>query len=292
MSRYRWIDCQKADGFPVGTACQVAEVSRSAWRKQEETGPSGAERDEQALVERIRAIHASSDGTYGSPRVTAELARQGNCVNHKRVERLMRLNDIVGESGRPRPPRTTVAASTPAPVPDLVARRFAPAEPDLVWAGDVTYIPTAQGWLYLASVLDLGSRRLLGYSMSEHMPAPLVVDALDAAVATRGGPVPGVIFHTDRGAQYLSRQFMGHCAELGVRQSVGRTGHCLDNAVAEAFWASLKRELVHRRRFATRAEARRAIVSWMARYNRTRLHSSLGHIPPIEWEATYAAKAA
>lgn len=128
--------------------------------------------------------------------------------------------------------------------------------------------------------------------MDKRMPTRLVMDALDAAVATRGGPVPDVIFHSDRGAQYLSGEFMGHCVDLGVRQSVGRTGHCLDNAVAEAFWASLKRELVHRYRFGTRAQARLAIVSWLARYNRTRLHSSLGHIPPIEWEAAYALKVA
>ena len=140
----------------------------------------------------------------------------------------------------------------------------------------------------MASVLDLGSRRLLGYSMACHMRTELVTSALDMAVAARGGNIDGVIFHGDRGSQYMSAGYRDRLAELGMRQSVGRTGVCWDNAVAEAFWSSLKRELVHRYRFATRADARRAIFAWINWYNRSRLHSTLGYLPPIEWEQHYS----
>ena len=148
----------------------------------------------------------------------------------------------------------------------------------------ITPIRTGEGWLYLASVVDLGSHRLLGYSMACHMRTELVTDALNMAVAARGGDVDGVIFHGDRGSQYLSADYRTRLAELGMPQSVGRTGVCWDNSVAEASWSSLKRELLHRYRFATRAEARRAIFTWINYYNRTRLHSTLGYLAAIEWE--------
>ncbi len=153
--------------------------------------------------------------------------------------------------------------------------------------GDITYVATGEGWLYLASVLDLGSRRLLGYSMAEHMRTELVVDALTMAAGARGGATNGVIFHGDRGSQYLSRDYRQLVNDLGMDQSVGRTGVCWDNSVAESFWSSLKRELVQRYRFPDRASARRAIFAWMNRYYRLRLHSSLGYVPPVEWEHNY-----
>ena len=155
------------------------------------------------------------------------------------------------------------------------------------WVGDITYVPTGEGWLYLASVLDLGSRRLLGYSMADHMRTELVVDALTMAAGERGGAPAGIIFHGDRGSQYLSGDYRRLVSDLDMVQSLGRTGVCWDNSVAEAFWSSLKRELVHRYRFADRASARRAIFAWINRYNRLRLHSSLGYIPPVEWENLY-----
>jgi transposase InsO family protein len=184
--------------------------------------------------------------------------------------------------------RTTLSAEDNPPIPDLIDRRFDPGRPDVAWCGDITYIRTGEGWLYLASVLDLGSRRLLGYSMACHMRAELVTRALDMAVAARGGEVEDVIFHGDRGSQYLSGEYRTRLADLGMRQSVGRTGVCWDNSVAEAFWSSLKRELVHRRRFVTRADARRAIFAWINWYNRARLHSTLGYLAPIEWEQHYS----
>jgi transposase InsO family protein len=203
VSRYRCVDAQKAAGFPVVAACRAAGVSVSAfyaWGVKGEQGPRAAEQAEAELVAEIRTIHAESGGIYGSPRVTAELRRRGWRVNHKRVERLMAEAGIVGH--RPRRRRSLTKPDTAAPpAPDLVGRLFAPDQPDRIWVSDLTYIPTDEGWLYLASVLDLASRHLLGWSMDECHDAGLVVGALEAAVATRGRRrMDGTIFHSDRGA--------------------------------------------------------------------------------------------
>lgn len=214
----------------------------------------------------MREIHGEHDGTYGVPRMTVELARRGRPTNRKRVERLMRAHGIVGVH-KPARVRTTIPAEDNPPIPDQVGRNFAPDRPDVVWCGDITYIRTGEGWLYLASVLDLGSRRLLGYSMADHMRTELVSDALAMAAGERGGATAGIVFHGDRGAQYMSSDYRAELTRLGMVQSVGRTGVCWDNAVAESLWSSLKREVVHRHRFATRAEARRAIFAWINRYN-------------------------
>jgi transposase InsO family protein len=289
VSRYRFVSTMKAEGFPVDAACAAAEVSTSAyyeWLKRA-VGPTGAELDEAYLVNHIWDIHADSDATYGSPRVTRELRRRGFCVNHKRAERLMAANGIVGVTPRRRAPRTTMAAEGAPPLPDLVNRNFAPGEPDQRWAGDITYIGTDEGWLYLASVLDLGSRRLVGWSMDETMATGLVADALRRAADLRGGDITGVIFHSDRGSQYLSAEYRALCDRLGVRQSAGRVATCFDNSAAESFWSTLKRELIHRYRFATRADAMASITAWIRRYNNVRLHSTLGYVPPIEWELRY-----
>ena len=291
MSRYRCVDAQKAAGFPIVAACQAAGVTRSAyyaWAAGAAQGPSQHERDETALVVEIRRIHARSGDTYGAPRVHAELRRRGWIANHKRVERLMRQHGIVGY--RPRRRRSLTRQDTAAaPAPDLLGRLFDPDQVDVAWCGDVTYIPTDEGWLYLASVLDLASRHLLGWSMGSHHDAGLVTCALDAAVATRGRScMSDTSFHTDRGAEYTSSACIHACQRLGLRRSMGRTGSCLDNAVAEAWFASLKVELVDRQRYRTRAEARAAIFGWIAWYNRSRLHSTRGYLPPIEWEHQHA----
>jgi transposase InsO family protein len=292
VSRYRCVDAQKAAGFPVAAACHAAGVTRSAyyaWAASTAKGPSQRERDEASLVAEIRRIHARSKGTYGAPRVHAELGRHGWAVNHKRIERLMRTHGIAGY--RPRRRRgLTRPDTTAAPAPDLLGRLFDPERPDVAWCGDVTYIPTDEGWLYLASVIDLASRHLVGYSMGAHHDAGLVVGALDAAAATRGrARLDGTIFHTDRGAEYTSGACVQACQRLGLRRSMGRTGSCLDNAVAEAWFASLKVELVDRAHYRTRAEARAAIFRWIAWYNRFRLHSTRGYLPPIDWEHQHAA---
>jgi len=289
--RYRCVDAQKAAGFPVAAACQAAGVTRSAyyaWTTERRQGLAGRQREQARLVGEIRRIHARSHGTYGAPRVTVELRRRGWKVNHKRVERLMRTHGIVGY--RPRRRRSLTRPDTAAaPAPDLLGRLFDPDQPDVAWCSDVTYIPTDEGWLYLASVIDLASRHPLGYSMATHHDATLVCDALGAAVATRGGqPMHGTVFHSDRGSEYTSAACIQACQRLGLRRSMSRTGSCQDNAVAESWFASLKVELVNRHHYRTRAQARAAIFRWIAWYNRSRLHSTRSYLPPLEWEHQHA----
>ena len=289
MTRYLWVAARKAEGFPIKMACRVAEVSRQAfydWRLRRVGGPTEAEQAEAALVQQMREIHDEFDETYGSPRMTIELTNQGWVVNHKRVERLMRTHRIVGVH-KPAKVRTTIPAEHNPPLPDLIRRDFTVGRPDVAWVSDITYIPTGQGWLYLATVLDLGSRRLLGYSMATHMRTSLITDALDMAAGVRGGATAGIILHSDRGSQYMSHEFAQAIADRQMIQSVGRTGVCWDNSVAESFFSSLKRELVSRYRFDDRAGARRAIFAWINQYNNRRLHSALRYQPPIEWENTY-----
>ena len=288
MSRYRWVDSQRAEQFPVAAACRVAGVSRQAyyeWKEKERSGPSAASFDEARLVNEMHDIHAELDETYGSPRMTRELRRRGYCVNHKRVERLMVENDIVGVTPR-RSVRTTIRDDLAPPLPDLVGRGFSPGEPNRRYAGDITYVPTGEGWLFLATALDLGSRRLAGWAMADHLRSELVENALKAALELRGS-LAGALFHSDRGSQYLSGDYRALCDRLEVSQSAGRVATCFDNSVAESFFSSLKRELVHRYRFATRAEAMAAITAWIKRYNAVRLHSAIGYVPPIEWEIQY-----
>jgi len=288
VSRYRWIDARKAESFPVAAACNVAGVPTSSyydWVAKVASGPTAAEWDEAVLVNEMFDIHRHHDDSYGSPRMTEELRRRSFCVNHKRIERLMAVNGIVAVMPR-RFVRTTLPDKLAAPLPDLIGRDFSVGEPNRRYVGDITYIPTDEGWLYLSSVLDLGSRRLAGWHMASHMRAELVEKALEQAAALRGC-VAGAIFHSDLGSQYLSGDYRALCGRLGIAQSAGRVGSSADNAAAESFWSSLKRELVHRYRFKTRNEARWAITAWIHRYNAVRLHSSIGYVPPIEYEISY-----
>jgi transposase InsO family protein len=275
----------------VAVACKVAEVSDSAyydWAARVAAGPTEAEWDEAILVNAMWDIHHGLDDTYGSPRMTDELRRRGFCVNHKRVERLMADNGIYARDGRRKKVRTTIPDISAPPLPDLMRRDFSVGEPGERACGDLTYIPTEEGWLYLAHVEDVGSRRVVGFAMDDNMRTDLVASAMNMAIAARGGDTAGMVFHHDRGAQYMSREFRHLCHRHRVAQSTGRTGSSLDNAVAESFFATLKRELVSRYRFASRAEARRAIIAWINHYNAVRLHSSLGNVPPIEWELRFA----
>jgi putative transposase len=214
MSRYRCVDAQKAAGFPVVAACRAAGVSASAfyaWAAKGEQGQRAAEHAQAELVAKIRTIHAESGGTYGSPRVTHELRRRGWRVNHKRVERLMAAHGLVGHRPRRRRGLTKADSATP-PTPDLVGRLFDPDQPDVAWCGDITYIPTDEGWLYLAGVIDLCSRKIVGWSMADHMRTDLVADALGMAVARRR-PGEGLLHHSDRGVQYASEDYM-HLLQL------------------------------------------------------------------------------
>lgn len=290
MTRYLWVAARKAEGFPITAACEAAGICTSTfyeWAATEAHGVSQADWDEAHVCDQIVAIHRDTDGTYGVPRIHAELVALGWVVNHKKVERLMRQLGLQGVH-KPATVRTTVPAGGEHPqIPDLIGRDFSVGAPCTRWAGDITYIATGEGWLYLASVIDLGSRRFVGYSMADHMRTELVADALDMAIAAHGGHVEGTVMHTDRGSQYLSAAFQAQVNEAGMRPSVGRTGVCWDNAAAESLWSSLKREVVHRYRFATRAEARRAIFAWINWYNQHRRHSALGYLSPIDYEQQY-----
>jgi putative transposase len=287
MAVYRFIAGERATcecAWSVVEMCRVLEVSRSGFYDWAGREPSPRDRDDGALAVEIEAIWEASDRTYGSPRAHRWLRKQGFRVSRKRVARIMRTRGWVGVSPS-RSFKTTTPDQTAAPAPDLVDRHFNPDAPNMVWAGDITYVRTWEGWLFLATVIDLYSRRVIGWALAEHLRTSLVADALTMAVATRGGDVAGVIFHSDRGCQYTSREFVVVCAKHGVRQSMGATGICWDNAAAESFFATLKRELVHRHAWPTRARAQRAIVRWIEGwYNPRRLHSSIDYLTPNDKE--------
>jgi transposase InsO family protein len=283
---FAFIDAQRTE-FDVKTLCQVCSVSRSAfydWAETTASGPDQATWDEASLANSIFEIWQRSRGRYGSPRVTAQLGRQGWAVNHKRVERVMADLGIAGKCGR-RKVRTTFRDPAAIPAPDLVKRQFDRGRVDQLWVGDITYIPTDEGWLYVASVLDACSRRLVGWSIADHLRTEICTDALRSAVATRRrARLDGVVFHSDHGCQYTSTDYRKICRDLHIVQSMGTVGDSYDNAMAESFWGSLKRELVDDAHYTTKDEARVAIFEWLVWYNRERLHSSIGYLPPEEYE--------
>jgi transposase InsO family protein len=287
-SRFRFISTHRAS-FGVKRLCRILAVSRSGFYrwKSAETARGDRAAAEDQLAEQIAVAHADSGGTYGSPRVTVELRAQGIRANRRRMERVMRQRGIVGRHLRRRR-RTTIPDLTAAPVADLIGRDFTAAAPDQRWCGDITYLRVGGGWLFLATVIDIATRRLVGWSINTRMRTDLVIDALEAAVAARGGRVDGVVFHTDKGSgQYLSGAFAAVCDRHRVRRSTGRTGSSYDNALAEAFFATLKRELaVDHRRWNSEADARRDIFRWIAFYNHRRRHSALGYRSPAEYERT------
>ena len=287
---YSFIAEEKADArssWSVAEMCHTLGVSRQGFYDWESRSPSDHQVTDGLLAVEIEAIWEASARSYGAPRVQAWLRRQGFRVSRKRVARIMRQRGWVGISGRRRV-RTTVVDRTARAAEDRVGRDFNPYAPDVTWAGDITYIPTGEGWLFLSTVIDLFSRRVIGWGVADHLRTPLVSAALEMAVATRGGAVNGVVFHSDRGCQYTSGEYGQLCERLRVTQSMGATGICFDNSPAESFFASLKRELVHRRRFTTRAEARREIIRWIEGwYNARRLHSTLQYRTPLEAEADW-----
>lgn len=287
---YSFIAEEKADSascWSVAEMCRVLKVSRQGFYDWESRGPSDRELEDRVLASEIETIWICSAKTYGVPRVHVWLHRQGYRVGRKRVARIMRVNGWTGVSGR-RKVRTTIVDTTAPVSSDLVARNFNPDAPDVIWTGDITYIPTGEGWLYLSTVLDLYSRRVIGWGLADHLRTELASAALKMAVATRGGTINEVVFHSDRGCQYTSGEYRKLCSNLRITQSMGATGICFDNSPAEAFFASLKKELIHRFQFTTRAEAKRAIIAWIEGwYNARRLHSTLGYLTPNEKEATY-----
>ncbi|MFG2959453.1 IS3 family transposase [Streptomyces sp. NPDC048291] len=274
-----------AKTFGVQRICRVLQVSRSGYYLWLAGVKAREERQaaEDELVAEIREIHTARKGTYGVRRVHAELRGFGHTVNRKRIERLMRLNGIEGRHLRRRR-RTTVPDRLAPPAPDLVQCQFTAARLDEKWCGDITYVQVGGAWLYLACVIDICSRRVLGYSMASHMRAELVIDALTMAVATRGGNATGVIFHADRGSQYTSAAFAQVCDGFGIHRSMGRVGSSYDNALAESFWQGLKRETMHQRPFSTVRQARLEIFQWLTYYHARRRHSALNYLSPAEFE--------
>ena len=285
---YRFIEAEAAN-FTLTMLCRVCRVSRSAyysWRADGD-GPDQATWDEALVVDAIFDIWSGSRRRYGSPRVSAALAKQGWKVNEKRVARLMGELAIAGKHGR-RKLVTTQRDKDATPAPDLVERDFSAERPDELWVGDITYVPTGEGWLFVASVLDVFSRRLVGWSIADHLRTELCLDALHAASASRGRlRFVGTKFHSDHGCQYTSDAFKKLCRAMGITQSMGTVGDSYDNAMAESFWSSLKRELVDDAYFATKADARLAIFEWVVWYNSERLHSSLGYASPQEFEESW-----
>jgi transposase InsO family protein len=284
---YTFIAEEQADpacDWSIAEMCRVLEVSRSGFYDWLTRPPSARDLEDRVLAREIELIWVASGETYGVPRMTNWLNKQGFAVNHKRVARLMAELGLEGESGRRRV-KTTILDKAATAAEDLVRRDFNPPAPDVRWCGDITYLHTGEGWLYLATVIDLFSRRVIGWAAAEHMRVELVADALTMAVATRGGHVAGVVFHSDRGSVYTSRAFGELCELHGVVQSMGATGVCWDNSVAESWFGTMKRELAHRRRWATRAEARRDLIRWIEGwFNSRRLHSSNNYNSPIDWE--------
>jgi putative transposase len=287
---YTFIAEEQADpacDWSLCEMCRVLEVSRSGFYDWQNRSPSQRDLNDAVLTREIELIYIASGETYGVPRMTAWLVRQGFAVNHKRVARIMRELGIEGESGRRRV-RTTIVDKGATAADDHVKRDFNPPAPDVTWCGDITYLHTGEGWLYLATVIDLFSRRVIGWAAADHMRTELVADALTMAVTTRGGHVAGVVFHSDRGSVYTSRTFGELCEGHQVMQSMGATGVCWDNSVAESWFATMKRELAHRRRWPTRAEARRDLIRWIGGwFNTRRLHSSNNYNSPIDWENQY-----
>jgi putative transposase len=268
----------------VTSMCRVLGVSRSGFHAWQRRLPSARALADQALTGRIVEVHSGSLRTYGSPRVHAELRLEhGIQIGRKRVERLMRLAGLCGQIKRRRG-KTTIRVRGVRTAPDLVERDFNPSEPNRLWCADITYVRTWEGWLYLASVMDCYSRAIVGWTLADHLRADIVVDALQMAVARRR-PDPGLVHHSDQGSQYTSLIFTRRCRSVGIDVSMGSRGDCFDNSAIESFHATLKKDLIHRRSWPTKAEARTAVFEYIeAFYNRRRRHSRLGMRSPLEFE--------
>lgn len=282
--KYRFILTQPR--CSVRRLCRILGVARSgyyAWRRRPQSPRARGRAD---LAARIAAVHQQSGRAYGSPRVHRELRRQGVRVCRNTVASIMRCTGLRAKAARKFRPCTTDSAHAFSPAPNLLARRFAVPRLDTVWIGDITYIESEAGFLYLACVMDLCSRRIVGWSMADHLRAELAVESLHAALARRR-PAPGLIFHSDRGVQYAAAAFRRVLARHGIRQSMSGAGNCYDNAPIESFWGKLKTESLRDRPFRTRAHARAAVFDYIEGfYNRTRSHSSIGFVSPEQFEAS------
>ncbi len=276
--------------FPVRAMCRVLDLSPSGYYAWLDREPSARAKRDEELTERIEAVWRENRRVYGRPRIYADLKEAGERVGEKRVGRLMKQAEIVGASRRRHGPKTTRRNEDARPAPDLVERDFSADGPDQLWVADITYIPTWAGFLYLAVVLDVWSRRVVGWSMATHLRTELVLDALNMATWQRRPE--RVIHHSDQGTQYTSIAFGLRCKEVGVRPSMGSVGDAYDNALCESFFATLECELLDRQRFRTQAEAKMAVFDFIEGfYNPRRRHSALGQLSPVNFERHHGAAA-
>jgi len=280
--KFALIDAEKAN-FPVAFMCSELGVSRSGYYAWQARPPSARESEDIALGARVLDLHLGSERRYGSPRVHKALAAEGLHVSRKRVVRLMREHCLVARK-KPRFVTTTDSCHQLPTAPNVLARRFDQPEPDRVWAGDITYLATAEGWLYLAVIIDLCSRRVVGWATSDSLETKVCLDALRDALQARH-PAPGLIHHSDRGTQYASTEYRELLRQHGLVCSMSRRANCWDNACAESFFSTLKTELVRGRVFQTHAQAKLALFEYIEGfYNRKRLHSSIGYCSPVDFE--------
>lgn len=278
---YRFIEAEKAN-HSVRLMCRVLQVSSSGFYAWQRRGPSSREQEDAQLTDKIRAVHRKSRRSYGAPRVHAVLGREGLRVGRKRVARLMRAARLSGCSRRRG--GTTRRDPKARPAPDRVERRFVAPGPDRLWCADISYLPTGEGWLYLAVILDVFSRRVVGWAVADHLRSELVVDALAMAVRRRRLS-PGLVHHSDQGCQYTSLTFGQRLRAAQILPSMGSVGDAYDNALAESFFATLKCELAHQVSWHTHKEAELDIFEWIEGfYNRVRLHSALDYLSPLEYE--------
>ncbi|HWT82491.1 MAG TPA: IS3 family transposase [Candidatus Methylomirabilis sp.] len=270
--------------YPVQELCLMLQVSRSgyyAWHRGPETARQAANR---LLTEEIRRVHRQKKGRYGSPRITEQLRREGHPCNHKRVERLMRQTGLRGCSSRRHRVSTTDSDHDQPVAPNRLLERAAPRRPNEVWVADITYVPTAEGWLFVAAVMDLYSRHILGWSVWENLQAGGPLQALQRALVKRSYP-KGVIHHSDRGIQYACHAYRQQLQAAGLLASMSRKGNCYDNAAIEAFWSTLKREAMAQSATWSKDRVRRELFEYIeGDYNRSRLHSSLGYQSPVDFE--------
>jgi transposase InsO family protein len=283
--RFRWIHEHRRD-WPVEASCEVLGVARSGYYAWRDRRPSEREKRRRELAVEIRKAHMESRGAYGSPRIHAELAGNGVAACENTVAKIMRQEGISSKRMKKRRVRTTDSDHALPVARNLLERRFDWESPDQAWATDITYIPTGEGFLYLAAVIDLCSRRIVGWSMADHMRADLCLDALKMALAGRD-PGRELLHHSDRGSQYACVDYQRLLQSQGIACSMSRRGDCWDNAAMESFWSTLKSELVHHQDYATLEEARRSIFEWIeCWYNRRRRHSAIGYMSPEAFEAS------